>query len=87
MSQFYLLKDSSGKKSISYTMLVVTFLVCTTWLGLSMFQKVFHLDVREFDATGASMWFATFAGLYFGRRWTQLQNPSNQDANGSTEEK
>lgn len=73
MAQWYLLKDSDGKKSVSYTMLVLTFLVCTTWLSLSMFQKVFHLDIREFDAGGASIWFAPIATLYFSRKWQQAQ--------------
>lgn len=74
MAQFYLLKDSDGKKSVSYTMVVITFVVCTVWLSLSMFQKVFHLDVREFDASGASMWFAPIAALYFSRKWQQAQS-------------
>lgn len=69
MAQWYLLRNSTGKKSVSYTMMVITFTVCTIWLSLSMFQKVFHLDVREFDATAATIWFAPLAGLYFGRRW------------------
>lgn len=83
MAQFYLLKDSDGKKSVSYTMLVITFVVCTVWLSLSMFQKVFHLDVREFDASGASMWFAPIAGLYFGRRWTQARLASELEEDSS----
>lgn len=74
---WYLLKDSSGKKSISYTMVVVTFTVCTVWMSLSMFQKVFHLDIRAFDATAATIWFAPLAGLYFGRRWQQGQAGSS----------
>lgn len=73
MTQWYLLKDSDGKKSVSYTMLVITFTVLTVWLSLSMFQKVFHLDVREFDASGASIWFSPIAALYFSRKWHQAQ--------------
>ena len=76
--QWYLLKDSEGKKSVSYTMLVLTFLVCTTWLSLSMFQKVFHLDVREFDASGATIWFAPIATLYFSRKWQQAQTDARE---------
>ena len=71
--QWYLLRDSDGKKSVSYTMMVITFCVCTLWLSLSMFQKVFHLDVREFDASGASIWFAPIATLYFSRKWHQAK--------------
>jgi hypothetical protein len=69
MGQWYLLSDSTGKKSVSYTMMVATFVVCTLWLGLSVFEKIHHLEIREFDAGGASVWFAPFAALYFGRKW------------------
>lgn len=69
MAQWYLLKDSNGKKSASYTMMVYTFAVCTLWLALSIFNKIHHLEIREFDAGGASVWFAPIAALYFGRRW------------------
>lgn len=73
MTQWYLLKDSDGKKSVSYTMVVITFGVLTLWLTLSMFTKVVHVDIREFDASGASMWFAPIATLYFSRKWHQAQ--------------
>lgn len=66
---WYLLKDTSGNKSVSYTMLVYTFIVCTSWMALSTFNKIHLLEIREFDATGASVWFAPIAALYFSRRW------------------
>lgn len=71
---WYLLRDSNGKKSVSYTMMVVTFVACTLWLNLSMFESVFHLNVREFDASGASMWFAPIATLYFSRKWQKAKD-------------
>jgi len=73
MAQWYLLNDSDGKKSVSYTMLVITFTVLTVWLTLSMFTKVFHVDIREFDPSGASIWFAPIATLYFSRKWHTAQ--------------
>lgn len=69
MNQWYLLKNTDGKKSVSYTMLVATFTVLTLWLTLSIFQKIHHLEIREFDAGSASVWFAPIASLYFGRKW------------------
>lgn len=69
MAQWYLLKDSDGKKSVSYTMMVSTFVVLTIWLALSIFNKIHHLEIREFDAGSASVWFAPIAALYFGRKW------------------
>lgn len=78
MTQWYLLKDSDGKKSVSYTMMVTTFCVLTLWLTLSMFTKVMHLDIREFDPSGASIWFAPIATLYFSRKWHQAQVDANR---------
>jgi hypothetical protein len=77
MAQWYLLKDSDGKKSVSYTMVLITFFVLTLWLSLSMFNKILNLEIREFDASGASLWFAPIATLYFGRRWTQAKSGSS----------
>jgi hypothetical protein len=78
MTQWYLLKDSDGKKSVSYTMVVITFTVLTMWLTLSMFTKVVHVDIREFDASGASLWFTPIATLYFSRKWHQAQVDANK---------
>lgn len=69
MNQWYLLRDSDGKKSVSYTMLISTFFILTLWLSVSMFNKIHHLEVRPFDAGDASVWFAPIAALYFGRKW------------------
>lgn len=66
---WYLLTDTDGKKSVSFTMVVWTFVVCTLWLSLSIFNKIHHMEIREFDSGAASIWFAPIAGLYFGRRW------------------
>ena len=68
MNQFYLLKDSSGKKSVSYTMMLITFLVCTLWLLLSIFESIAGLHVREFSAETATFWFSPLCILYFGRK-------------------
>lgn len=70
---WYLLKDSGGNKSISYTMVVVTFSICTLWLFLSTFEQIGGWHIREFSAEEASLWFAPLASLYFGRRWTKAQ--------------
>lgn len=70
---WYLLKDSGGNKSISYTMVVVTFVICTLWLFLSTFEQIGGWHIREFSAEEASLWFAPLASLYFGRRWTKAK--------------
>lgn len=96
MTQWYLLKDSSGKKSVSYTMMVTTFIICTVWLLLSIFENIGGWDVREFSAEAASLWFGPICGLYFGRRWQDAQKfarmedvvpaPSSGSSTSATEE-
>lgn len=70
---WYLLKDSDGKKSVSYTMMLVSFVICTLWLLLSTFEKIGGWDVREFSAETASFWFGPICMLYFGRKWQGSQ--------------
>ena len=75
---WYLLRDSGGKPSVSYTMMLVTFLVCTIWLTLSIFESVAGLHVREFSAETATFWFSPTAALYFGRkRWPSTKDKKN----------
>jgi len=66
--QWYLLTDTDGKKSVSFTMMCWTFVVLTIWLLLSVFEHISGLDVRAFDASGAAVWFAPIAALYWGRK-------------------
>ena len=76
-TMWYLLTDSSGKKSVSYTMMLVTFLVCTVWLMLSVFESIAGMHVREFSAEAATFWFSPTAALYFGRkRWPGTKKAS-----------
>lgn len=81
MNQWYLLKDSNGVKSVSYTMMVYTFLICTIWLLLSIFETIGGWDVREFSAEAASLWFGPIAALYFGRKWQTAQSFAKGSAN------
>lgn len=65
---WYLLTDTDGKKSLSFTMVFWTFIVLTIWLLLSIFEQLLGLDIRAFDASGAAVWFSPLAALYWGRR-------------------
>lgn len=65
---WYLLTDTDGKKSLSFTMVFWTFIALTIWLILSIFESLLGLDIRAFDASGAAVWFAPICVLYWGRR-------------------
>lgn len=67
---FPLFKDSSGKPSVSFTMLVISFVVITLWLMVSIVEAIAGLNIRPFDAATAMAYFTPIATLYFSRRWT-----------------
>lgn len=83
----FLLKNSNGEHSISYTMLVSTFLVLTLWLLLSITSSIFGIEIREFPFEGATLWFGSVSALYFGRRYTERTTKSVLDETTKKEEK
>ena len=70
MFQKILLTNHTGKKSITLTMMVITFAVCMLWMVASIVMKIGHLEIRPFDAISAGTMFFGTASLYFGRRYT-----------------
>lgn len=66
----FLLTDTNGKKSLSFTMSVVAFTVVMFWLVLSIFTKVGHFEIRPFSGSDAMAVLGPVLSLYFGRRYT-----------------
>lgn len=64
-----LLEQSDGKKSASFTMMVIAFSVITLWLFVSIVEEAFGLKIREFSGSEAMSYFTPICALYFGRRW------------------
>lgn len=71
-----LLKQSDGRPSASFTMMIIGFIVITLWLLASIFEELWGLKVRAFDASAATAYFIPLASLYFGRRWADAKNPA-----------
>jgi hypothetical protein len=65
-----LLTQSNGKKSASFTMMIVGFVVITLWLLISIVEEAWGLTFRPFSANDAMAYFTPLSLLYFGRRWT-----------------
>lgn len=65
-----LLKQSDGRPSASFTMMVISFAVITLWLTVSIVEQAWGLQIREFSAAEAMSYFTPIATLYFSRRWT-----------------
>lgn len=85
----FLLKDTSGKYSASYTMAMTAFLVVTLWLVLSIFSKIGRVEIREFSGSEAMSFLTPILLLYFGRRHTEktLTGTVNDEPATSTEQK
>lgn len=77
-----LLKQSDGRPSASFTMMVIAFTVVTLWLLISIVEEAFGLQIREFSGAEAMSYFTPIATLYFSRRWTDRS--SGTDVTSST---
>lgn len=73
-----MLKNSEGKKSVSFTMMVVAFSIISLWLLVSIVSKIGHLEIRPFSSTEAMSYFTPLALLYFGRRWSDTSTSKKQ---------
>lgn len=69
-----LLKQSDGKESVSFTMMLVAFGIISVWLTVSIVETAFGIPIRPFDSSQAMAYFTPLAALYFGRRWTDMRN-------------
>ena len=68
--KFPLFKQSDGKPSASFTMMMIGFIICSLWLLASIVENIAGVPIREFNGAEAMAYFTPLAMLYFGRRWT-----------------
>lgn len=80
-----LLKQSDGKKSASFTMMVIAFTVVTLWLLVSIVEEACGLQIREFSGSEAMSYLTPICALYFGRRQSQDKLSSTTSEQSSTE--
>lgn len=70
-------EQSDGKKSASFTMMIIAFAIVSLWLLVSIVEEAFGIQIREFSGAEAMSYFTPIATLYFSRRWTELKtNPA-----------
>ena len=65
-----LLKQSDGRPSASFTMMIIAFAVVTLWLLVSIVEEAFGLTIREFSGSEAMSYLTPICALYYGRRQT-----------------
>lgn len=82
-----LFKQSDGRPSASFTMMVIAFTVVTLWLFVSIVEEAFGIQIREFSGAEAMSYFTPIATLYFSRRWTDRASGSSTTTTASAEEK
>ena len=70
---WYWLSDTRGEKSITATLIFVSFLVTTFAFLFSTVSKVGDVEFRAFDVAACSAYFVPILTLYFGRRWTDAK--------------
>ncbi|NBP56966.1 hypothetical protein EBU71_10645 [bacterium] len=63
-----LLKQSDGKESASFTMMIIAFAVVTLWLLVSIVEEAFGIHIREFSGAEAMSYLTPICALYYGRR-------------------
>lgn len=84
-----LLKGSDGKESVSFTMLIISFIVVTFWLVISIVEGIAGIAIRPFDAATAMAYFTPIAMLYFSRKTWRSSNgslPSGEQIQNEQEE-
>ena len=69
--------NTKGEKSVSLTLVLITFTIVVLWWILSIFVNPFGLTIMPFDASEAMMVLTPILGLYWGRRNTDARAPSN----------
>jgi hypothetical protein len=63
-----LFKQSDGRPSASFTMMIIAFTVVTLWLLISIVEVAFGIQIREFSGAEAMSYLTPICALYFGRR-------------------
>jgi hypothetical protein len=79
---WYWIKDSRGFKSITVTLVFVSFWVTTFAYLVSLVDSIGDIKFREFDVGAVSAYLIPILGLYFGRKWTDSKtNQEPKDEN------
>lgn len=66
------LKDSSGKPSVSFTMMLLAFIATFVWYVANIFNTP---HVRPFDASASMAFLSPLMALYFSRKWADEKKP------------
>jgi hypothetical protein len=80
-----MLKNTAGRPSSSFTMMIVAFVVVTLWLVLSIVENLGPIKIRAFSGTEAMAFLSPLIALYWGRRHTEAQTETNNQPTNKKE--
>ena len=80
------LKNTNGKPSASFTMMIVAFSAVTLWFCFSIVEKIGPVNIRPFSGSESSLYFTPLLALYFGRRQQELGTKANPTTTGTNTE-
>lgn len=74
---WYWIRDAAGYKSVTTTLVFVSFWVTTIAYVLSMFDKIGPVTIRQFDVGACASFFTPILALYFSRKYTDAKITSD----------
>ena len=78
VAPFFWIKDASGHKSVSVTLLFMSFVATSFAYIASIFHKIGDVEIRDFNIGAASTYLIPFTTLYFSRKWTDARHGLSQ---------
>lgn len=70
---WYWVRDASGEKSVSVTLVFFGFWITAATYTLSCVERIGPVMFRQFDSTACSTFLIPILTLYFGRRLTDAK--------------
>lgn len=67
---WYFLKDTKGEKSLTTTLVIVSFFLTSMAYVLSIVEHIGPVAIRPFDIGACGVFFGPILALYFGRKHT-----------------
>ena len=80
---WWMLHNSGGKKDVALTMMIVTWILCCVLAIVGAVNEISYegdkITFNEFNMGFATVVFTPIVGLYFGRRYTDIQKGMYQN--------
>lgn len=75
---WYFFSDTAGAKSLTVTLVMVSFFLTSLAYVLSIVEKIGPVVIRPFDIGACGVFFGPILALYFGRKATDAKATTEQ---------